>query len=314
MKFTLLIPVHLFILLGLFFTVPVASVSQNGLAEFTEHEYTEILPPTFQLSKKLKETSGLIYFDDGFWTFNDSGGKPELYKIRTSDGVIERTVVIENGRNVDYEDITQDDEYIYIGDFGNNWGTRKNLTIYKLRKKSLMTGQKVTINPEIIIFSYNDQKSFNMNNRNHNFDCEAMVSFGDQLILFTKNWTNGNTRMYKLPKKAGNYKLETIAMFEAKGLVTGADYNEKTNQLAILGYTDRVPFIYLFYGFDGNDFNTFIYHRVNFPQMLNVQTEGICFVDEETLAISAEKTDDFKQAVYTIQTMEMLGKVGKKKE
>jgi len=275
----------------------------------------DFVPEAFQLSNQLKETSGLIHFDNGFWTFNDSGGKPEVYKVRSSDGRIIRTVVLDNANNVDWEDISQDDEHIYIGDFGNNWGNRKDLLIYKIRKRSIMAGEKVTIEAEIINFSYKDQHSFQNKNRSNNYDCESLICYNDHLILFSKNWVNGKTRMYKIPKNPGKYTAEPVAEFDVKGLVTGADYNPRNNELVLIGYTDRVPFIYHFYRFNGDDFNAGFTSRINFPAMVNIQTEGICLMEEKRLAISAEKTKQYKQAVYIIKSGGILGKaeVEKKK-
>ena len=45
-----------------------------------------------------------------------------------------RTIKIDNAKNDDWEELAEDDEFIYIGDFGNNNGKRKNLCIYIIRK------------------------------------------------------------------------------------------------------------------------------------------------------------------------------------
>ncbi len=80
----------------------------------------------------IAETSGLVFFDNRLITHNDSGGMNALYEINTGTGNISRTVTIQNATNVDWEDICTDNDYIYIGDFGNNNGNRTNLKIYKV--------------------------------------------------------------------------------------------------------------------------------------------------------------------------------------
>ena len=62
-----------------------------------------------------------------------------LYELNVTNGNVSRTVTIQNAANVDWEDICTDDDYIYIGDFGNNSGNRTNLRIYKVLKSDNKT-------------------------------------------------------------------------------------------------------------------------------------------------------------------------------
>lgn len=84
------------------------------------------------LPDELSETSGIITFDSLIWTFNDSGGEAKIFGLNTKTGSITRTLEIKNGKNSDWEDIGQNKEFIFIGDFGNNDGSRKDLRIYML--------------------------------------------------------------------------------------------------------------------------------------------------------------------------------------
>jgi len=206
----------------LFLILPLLAFASVGDDFYRTIVFQNIPEKICDLSKKVNETSGIIYFDEALWTFNDSGGKPEIYRIDAKSGKVNRTVVIGNAKNNDWEDITMDDEYIYIGELGNNWGNRKGLVIYKISQKDIISG-KSEVEAELIQFSYTDQISFEIRNRKHNFDCESVISYEDSLILFSKNWEDHNTRMYKLPKKAGTYELSPLDSFSAGGLITGAD-------------------------------------------------------------------------------------------
>lgn len=280
---------------------------QNFRELYTIIDYPVIPEIYSNLPEKVNETSGLIHYSGSLWTFNDSGGKPELYKINKETGKINQKIFLENAENYDWEDITQDDEYIYIGDFGNNRGNRKDLKIYKIAKKDISAKKKkAEVEAEVIEFAYNDQTSFEIKNRKNNFDCESLISYGDSLIIFTKNWVNGKTRMYKLPKVPGKYKLEPVDSFDADGLVTGADFNAKTKELILLGYKDYLPFMFLFQGFNGQSLNTGQVYRINFRRMKNAQTEGIIWLNDETIVFSAEQTSEFPQTAYEFNIREVF--------
>ncbi|MFU8844128.1 MAG: hypothetical protein ACNA7V_10015 [Bacteroidales bacterium] len=258
------------------------------------------------IPKEVEETSGLIHYMDDIWTHNDSGGLPEIYRISPKTGKITQRVTIANGKNIDWEDISQDESYIYIGDFGNNRGNRRDLKIYKIKKAEITDAKKVTVNADVIGFSYFDQTSFDADNRDHNFDCESLISYGDSLIIFTRNRNDGRTRMYKLPKTPGKYEISPIADFNTDGLVTGADYSDHTGNLVLIGYKERVPFIWLFKGFTGNSLESPAIYRFNFPRMKGYQTEGIAWLDTQRVAISSESRKEIEQAAFVVDLKKII--------
>jgi len=139
------------------------------------------------LQDSLRETSGLVYFNQKLITHNDSGGEPALYEIDSTSGKIIRTVTIGNATNVDWEDICIDSTYFYIGDFGSD-GSRRDLKIYRLPISSYLTTSDDTVTADIIHFSYEDQTDFTPAQFNTNFDAEALIASPDSLYIFTKNW------------------------------------------------------------------------------------------------------------------------------
>ena len=110
-----------------------------------------------QLPKKIKETSGLEFLNQDFLTHNDSGGKPVLYRLTFQGDLLEQ-YNIEGAENNDWEDIAQDESFIYISDSGNNKGKRKNLNILIVDPKDNFkkVGQ--------LAFHYNDQQNFDKKN------------------------------------------------------------------------------------------------------------------------------------------------------
>ena len=285
--------------------------SQQTTELYTVVEFPAIPAKYCDLEEGMKETSGIIYSDGSVWTINDSGGEPEIYKIDKTTGTVVQKVIILNGSNRDWEDITQDDDFIYVGDFGNNDGNRSDLKIYKVAKSEITGKKKMEVKAEIIEFSYKDQQSLIENNRNHNFDCESMISFGDSLIIFSKNWADGKTRLYIMPKIPGQYQLDPIDTFDADGLVTGADYNKNSQKLVLIGYKDRLPFIYYFIIFNGRKFESDRVYRFNLNKMKGSQTEGIAWLNDETIIFSTEQTKSFSQQVFELNFQSVFKLIGK---
>lgn len=284
--------------------------SQNISVLYTIIDYPVTLDIYSSLHKKMHETSGLIFFDSDVWTFNDSGGKHELYRVDRTSGKSLQSVAIENATNNDWEDITQDGTYIYIGDFGNNAGNRKNLKIYKVRKDLIGEPTKENVSAEVISFFYGDQESYQERPQKNNFDCEALISFDNDLILFSKKWIDGETRMYKLSKEPGNYTINPECSFDTDGRITGADFNQKTKELVLVGIKDKIPFIFLFKEFDGKKLVSDNVFRINLPRLNKSQMEGICFLDENTVLISTEKTESFEQVIFKLNIRNVFKQSG----
>ncbi|TAJ11970.1 hypothetical protein DMA11_14815 [Marinilabiliaceae bacterium JC017] len=233
------------------------------------------------LDKSLEETSGLIWFDNSFWTINDSGGEAAIYRLDAQKGTAMQTVQISNGKNVDWEDMTQDDKHIYIGDTGNNRGSRRSFTIYKIQKSDLsLTKPKQWVTAQKIHFNYKDQPR-ELTPYAHNFDCEALVSIKGQLYIFSKNWQSHTTTYYLINEKTGQAIRQ--GSLNTDGLITGADYHVTDDQLVLSGYSfneDQLfdPFIGIVTSFTQNVSHQF--KKISLPTLLHHQVEGVCFTPQ----------------------------------
>lgn len=265
------------------------------------YEQTNYNPELFisHISKSVKENSGLIFFRGAIWTINDSGGKPEIYRIDTIKGKLIQTIKIINATNEDWEDICQDQDFIYLGDFGNNAGNRTDLKVYKVNKAKIPQSGDAQIEAEIINFSYAEQKKSDLKKHSNNFDCEAFFALNDSLYLFTKNRGDYKTRLYVLPANPGTYRINTISTFNVSGLITGADINAEKNQIILVGYSDYESFIWFMFDFEGNDFFSGNKRRIDFSEMVFVQTEGIAFYDKEKIFMSCEKSS-YPQSLFKL--------------
>ncbi len=252
------------------------------------------------LNDDISETSGLVFFDNRLITHNDSGGMNALYEINEDNGNISRTVTIQNATNVDWEDICADDDYIYIGDFGNNNGNRTNLKIYKVLKMDYLSSEQVSA--EIIEFSYADQNDFSSSPNNTNFDAEALISFGSDLYIFTKNWVDQRTNIYRIPKTSGSYVAEKIDDFDSEGLVTGGTFNPLANKVVLSGYSGIRAFAIELRGFSNGKFSNGVIdkYNLNIPLTASFQTEGVTYSDVSSFYISAEKNALGSAALYSL--------------
>ena len=197
---------------------------------FSQQEFTELAT----LPNQISETSGLIYFNGSLITHNDSGNTPELFEINAQTGAVVRSVQIENAVNIDWEDLAQDEEFIYIGDFGNFSGDRRDLVIYKISKDDYLTQDRVEAIP--ISFVYEDQASFN-SSPNSDWDAEAFFALGDHLFILTKEWQSQNTSVYRIDKNTDFTTAIKVEEYPVNGLVTGATYDKNLNQLIVIGYS-----------------------------------------------------------------------------
>ncbi|MEO0527440.1 MAG: T9SS C-terminal target domain-containing protein [Bacteroidota bacterium] len=191
-----------------------------------------------ELPDAIRESSGLIYYNGRLITHNDSGNTPQLFEVDTLNLAITRTVNVANATNVDWEDIAQDDKYIYIGDFGNFRGDRQDLVIYRVAKSDYDVMDAVVA--DRIDFSYVEQTDFSGDDTGSDWDAEAMFVIGDQLIILTKQWRSLGTVAYGVPKEIGTYEAIDLGTYHVNGLVTGATYNALTNTLFLVGYSQTL--------------------------------------------------------------------------
>ena len=256
----------------------------------TASEITNIQTPD------LDENSGLIFYNNNIITFNDSGGEANLYEINASTGNITRTVTITNATNVDWEDITQDASYIYIGDIGNNNGNRTDLKIYKIAKIDYNGSDDIAV-AEIISYSYADQLDFNSNPNNTNWDAEGLISYGEQLLIFSKNWVDNRVNVYSIPKTNGTYSALLESSYNTNGLITSAEISLNENIIYLIGYSSsQAPFMYTIHGIPNNSLDIFsgvISEKISNIVPIGNQVEAIALFEitpnQHRLYISNEK-------------------------
>jgi hypothetical protein len=250
------------------------------------YETTKINPLTsIKLDNSLKETSGLIAFDNLFWTHNDDHDST-IYGL-DSNGNIQKKIKLEKVKNNDWEEISQDSSYIYIGDFGNNYqGNRKDLHLLRIEKKSFLLNNPVI---DTISFSYSNQTDFNIHNQNTtDFDCEAFVVLQDSIYLFSKQWSQNKTSVYVLHKTPGNYVAKWKETLDVKGLITGSTVFASGKGVVLCGYSKTLhPFLYVLNDYKNNDFVTGNKRKIKLKLPYH-QIEGITTFDGKKFYLTNE--------------------------
>jgi len=246
----------------------------------------------FLLPDEVKETSGLIFYDNAFWTINDSGNAPILYKLDTVTGNIIQRITVLNSTNVDWETLAQDEDYIYIGDVGNNSGNRDDLGIYILTKANIPSSGDASVNSSHISLTYSDYPNGHVKRNENNFDCEALITIGDSLYLFSKDWGDNQTRLYRLPKTPGDYVAQLLYTYDANGLVTGADYNATAKEVTLIGYDKdtAIPFFWLLFNYHDQVLFSGNKRRIDLVSIVSNQSEGITYTEGKNGILSSEGT------------------------
>ena len=175
-----------------------------------------------------------------------------------SDGVIFHKIFISGSKNVDWEDLSSDGDFLYIGDIGNNRNQRKDLLVYRVPINNLWGFYYVdgklnhnipdTVKAEPYALNYPDQMSFPPEERRMNFDSEALAYADGKLLILSKDRSKpykGICKIYEADffnEKGGKNPLEVKLLQEIQlkgtswltGSVTGCDY--LNNKLYVLTY------------------------------------------------------------------------------
>lgn len=255
----------------------------------------------FGLPKPLKEVSGITLSKNSFWAIADSGNKNLVFQV-TDEGKIEKELLLSDATNIDWEDLTSDAQgNLYIGDFGNNDNTRKDLCIYAISKDSLEKSETKAVAK--INFSYPEQKDFPPVKTEMKFDAEAFIVYQNHFYIFTKNRSknfDGTTLLYRVPMQAGNHQATLIGSFITdkkynSGVITGAAISPDQQRIAILSHQK----VWVFEAFKDDAFFSGKITEVALNH--HSQKEAITFKDNTTIWIADEKVKKSGGNVYQFE-------------
>lgn len=225
----------------------------------------ELPTPFFLTDPKVNELSGLVQSrrdPQVIWGHNDSLDQARIFAISPT-GVVLSKHQVKGAKHVDWEDIAVADGVleglIFIGDMGNNFHWRDELTIYVVKEPNPHMDEDAELVGQYR-FRYPQQKNrppFLSEERC--YDAEALFWAEGELYLIAKCFWGGRAPLYRFPLPAHERKRllrrepqnqmispitlewvidlehgQTLPPFAWR--VTAADYLPEKNVLAVLSY------------------------------------------------------------------------------
>lgn len=247
------------------------------------------------LPSQLAEISGMAIYKSSVYAINDSGNGAVIYQLGLDDFSIKNRYRIRDLTNHDWEELSVYDDILFIGDFGNNRGNRRDLAIYEIPIGDL--GKE---KPRLTVreFEYRNQDKFNNLPHTHRWDCEAMVITADRILLISKDWPGSRSLLYSISRDSLSSSLLPLQELNLGFLVTGACYGPEDSVVYFCGHNNEETFIALA---ELND-NFRIKGRIRkfvIPELKNRQVESV-FVLNGIIYLASESTL-IKQKIYKVE-------------
>ncbi len=290
----------------------------------TGYEITQN-PPTLELIHQfsgdgLDEISGIVKsrrYPDTYWIHNDSGDTARIFAIRGDGTPIlptysrfsyygEKPVEglkpwqgfpVLNADHIDWEDIAADENYLYIGDIGNNRNNREDLKIYAVSEIDATASTRSAVIFPLSI-RYPDQETFPP--KDWHFDAESLFVDDSKLYVITKHrklaglrgWEPG-AKLYRLDTRYTDREntLVLVDVFPDIVAPTGAELSPSGQTLAVLTYHE----VWLFSKpTEGDKWLSAPSRSIPLNPEIIEQCEAITWVDEHTLLIANENRALFR--------------------
>ncbi len=222
----------------------VSSNNSNSTGESEEKLTTDYSQPkvigTIK-SDEITESSGLVNSRCNaniFWTHNDSGGSEFIYAINEKGEKL-GTWKVTGAKNNDWEDMaTIKDKsgkcFLYIGDIGNNSGSKSQFTVYKVAepkvteadKKSSKKKPSKTEKAEAINFKYPETAP----------DAETLLVHPTtgEIYVLTKKML-GASQVFKVGAKVENVGSVSVPAIP-NGFLTGGEISPDGKRIIICDY------------------------------------------------------------------------------
>lgn len=220
----------------LVFCVSFYSLKSGSQILISEQKPEKICPDkVVPLHPRLKEISGLSFRDSMFFAIIDGGNHAgnKVFTISKSGNLTDSLMIPVS--NLDWEELYIDQNRIWIGDIGNNNGTRNQLSFYSYhyQKKTDTVAELKIINTNV---SVHDKHTGFFTNR----DFEAFMVFNSHIYLFSKAKRNRKCNMYRINiDSADGQMMSSNQNVRLKFWVTGScpvDTADQQVKILLVGY------------------------------------------------------------------------------
>ncbi len=237
-------------------------------------------------SDDLQELSGIVCsaHPQKYWGINDSGNGTELFGF-SDEGEILDKVPLPDAVNEDWEAITKDHTgHLYIGDFGDNKGVRKEYAIYQVQEPTFPQ----TSGPHIqkYRFRYAGNRAFN---------CESIFILHGKFYLITKGKKETDSPLLFCLDSLQKQKVSIarkVGTLSLTGRITDASFSPEFNHLIVLSKNNLHI---LLVQKEADLLNPPVR---TYPIKLG-KSEGVCF-DRDSVVVTTEKGGIWKYSVHEL--------------
>lgn len=178
--------------------------------------------------KDLNESSGLEHWQGAWWSHNDSGDGPYLYRSDDLTFKDAKRFAVPGAVAMDWEEVTTLGEDLLVCDIGDNGRKRDDLMLYRVTWDA--ENAKLVLKAKYSI-AYPDGKH----------DAEAATDINGVLHIVSKHRGEGFTGVYKFAElKEGEKNVgELVGKLELdeRVMITAGEYDPTSKKLLLLSYT-----------------------------------------------------------------------------
>ena len=225
--------------------------------------------------KDLIEASGLAASRRSphiLWSHNDSGGTPSVFALKT-DGTHLGVFTLQGVDAYDEEDMAADDEFLYLGDIGDNGLIRETIVIYRFPEPLISLDQTPV---DVVIEEYD---TLTLAYPDGPKDAETLLVDPTDSSIYIVTKSEQQSRVYRVPTPiAWNGETSELELVVEKlpllRLTTAGDISPDGDMIIIRDYTRAV----LWQRLGGDTIaKTLTHASCNVPVNGWGQEEAICF-------------------------------------
>ncbi|MCB9893118.1 MAG: hypothetical protein H6839_01555 [Planctomycetes bacterium] len=197
---------------------------------FDSYDHHGVVKPFYKLDyKRLNESSGLQYWQGAWWSHNDSGDGPILYRADEPTFTGAQAFAVPGAKAIDWEEITIIGDDLLVCDIGDNRLERDDITLYRVAWDADTAKLKTVATYPV---AYPDGR--------HNAEAAAVID--GKLYIFDKRSKDETyTGVYRFDElKDGEKNVPVLSGkldLDERVTLTAADYDAGTKKLVLLSYT-----------------------------------------------------------------------------